>query len=671
MKNKLHSKKSFSFLWSVAFSLVVSASSAFAANDGAAVAATNINNSIVDPPAMGLTVTGPASITNFSISYAASASPDQYRFKVKNLTTNAEVISAAQNSQYYSIPASLRAWSTSFEISAEAVIGGVGQGYGAVFNATSVGIPSISMAPTTCGITLSSFSQSISCNVAPINATLYRLRLRLASTPGGPYFYATTTTRFVRLTDFVGLTLQFNETYAISAQYDMTNNAAPLTSAYGVECDVTSPTFVSTFAGAPYTICAGQASPLPTMSDQGDIGTWSPAFDANNSGTYNFTANGQPATSATTTVTVTPQPVWFQDADGDGFGNPMMSLSSCTMPIGYVTDNTDCNDMSVAVNPAATEVCWNNIDDNCDGVKSESCGIVPVFLNLPPGGIVTNLATHMSAIQYYVDAIPVSNLHYRYEFTNLTTNAVVEFDKTDVFSRYFTIPLSIRAHNTMYNIRAAAIINGEPQAYAGPSITVTTGPAPTVKLIASSCNATLSNINSTIVSATGFSATNYEFRMRVASSMDPYVFATSSNRYLSFGAFAGVQAGTTYEVSVRYSFVNNLMTETSAWGDVCFVTTPGAMPIPRDLVQGDSLTEFTAVAYPNPFNDGFQLNVKSGQSSEVSVTVFDMVGRMIEARSSKASQLESLTIGSNYPAGVYNVIVTQGAEKKTVRVIKR
>jgi large repetitive protein len=32
----------------------------------------------------------------------------------------------------------------------------------------------------------------------------------------------------------------------------------------------------------------------------------------------------------------TGQPVWYQDADGDGFGNPAMALHKCIQPVGYV-----------------------------------------------------------------------------------------------------------------------------------------------------------------------------------------------------------------------------------------------------------------------------------------------------------------------------------------------
>jgi hypothetical protein len=61
---------------------------------------------------------------------------------------------------------------------------------------------------------------------------------------------------------------------------------------------------------------------------------------------------------------------YYRDADGDGYGTASdTKISNCTPPAGYVKDNTDCNDANAAINPGATEVCGNQIDDNCDGQK--------------------------------------------------------------------------------------------------------------------------------------------------------------------------------------------------------------------------------------------------------------------------------------------------------------
>lgn len=61
---------------------------------------------------------------------------------------------------------------------------------------------------------------------------------------------------------------------------------------------------------------------------------------------------------------------YYADADMDGFGDPAASLESCSVPAGYVPDNTDCNDLNNLIHPFASELC-NSLDDDCDGFEDE------------------------------------------------------------------------------------------------------------------------------------------------------------------------------------------------------------------------------------------------------------------------------------------------------------
>jgi len=60
----------------------------------------------------------------------------------------------------------------------------------------------------------------------------------------------------------------------------------------------------------------------------------------------------------------------YEDADGDGAGDPDRGTSSCIPLAGYVFAPDDCDDSDPAINPLASERC-NQLDDDCDGEIDE------------------------------------------------------------------------------------------------------------------------------------------------------------------------------------------------------------------------------------------------------------------------------------------------------------
>ncbi|MES2642400.1 MAG: MopE-related protein [Myxococcota bacterium] len=57
---------------------------------------------------------------------------------------------------------------------------------------------------------------------------------------------------------------------------------------------------------------------------------------------------------------------WYADDDGDGFGDPTVSIHACHPPGGFAASGADCDDTDAAVSPAGVETC-DGRDENCDG----------------------------------------------------------------------------------------------------------------------------------------------------------------------------------------------------------------------------------------------------------------------------------------------------------------
>ncbi|WP_309612665.1 T9SS type A sorting domain-containing protein [Flavobacterium sp.] len=158
----------------------------------------------------------------------------------------------------------------------------------------------------------------------------------------------------------------------------------------------------------------------------------------------------------------------------------------------------------------------------------------------------------------------------------------------------------------------------------------------------------------------------------------------------------GATPGATYVVSVKYdtksiieavytgpdnvskytfgSYVNNVLDTTSVGTIDAVAGCSDNTPLPGDCslpVAKQAPTKVVIKVYPNPTADNFKLNVISVSEEDLQIKVFDMLGKTIDSRSVKMSEIDNFELGDNYPSGIYNVSVSQGTEVKTQRVIKR
>jgi sugar lactone lactonase YvrE len=209
------------------------------------------------------------------------------------------------------------------------------------------------------------------------------------------------------------------------------------------------------------------------------------------------------------------------------------------------------------------------------------------------------------------------------------------------------------------------IVNVTPKPVARNVLANTTTPSGTTE-----ANAICTNDSSKILSITSGFSGNIQWQVSTTSSTAGFVDIPGETG-VSY-TVANAQVGPNY---YRASFTNSCGIVVFGRAITLFYkacrTAENDAVIVETNESTSTLTSFDVISYPNPFTTGFKMNVTTSNDNVIQYIVYDMTGRMVEQREVSPSQLGEQEIGHTYPTGVYNVIVTQDEEVKTLRVIKR
>jgi hypothetical protein len=364
-------------------------------------------------------------------------------------------------------------------------------------------------------------------------------------------------------------------------------------------------------------------------------------------------------TNNTVVLDVNAFATYYADADGDGYGNAVISTSVCTgATAGYVANNTDCDDANNQVNPGYTEVLYNGIDDNCDGQLDEGNQIVTQLYPQYCGITLSQIYQALS-VNYMIPNLT----YYRFRIRNQTNPAepVQYLERT--YSSFKFTDFARYDYGATYLVDAMVQRNGVWLGYYGNACSVTTPAVPQLQ----NCGGTVAAKGTLMFSQVKQNITGYRFEVTRLTTGQVSVVNTGAH-YFSFNNVPFYAPGEIYTVRVAVKTTGDY----SAFGNACIISTPGHQPgnPSRENVKA-TVEDFVAVAYPNPYASSFDLKFTSNNQAGVQVKVYDMLGRTIEIRNIDAASVESQQFGDNYPAGVYNVIVTQADAVRTLRVIKR
>lgn len=296
----------------------------------------------------------------------------------------------------------------------------------------------------------------------------------------------------------------------------------------------------------------------------------------------------------------------------------------------------------------------------------------------------------------------ISNSVYAQSITGVTTyhfEVRTGSDTGPIFGEYtnqnstypYTFNLNIPGitYNTDYWVRVAIYqLNGVWQY--GPVCQIRTPLNPptskltdTVGAFEGSCGKTITSYAYTLYAGSpseiGYSTVGWRFEVREDSPTGNVVGIVPSNA--NYFSLAQLRPGyeplpnKTYYVRVQIKYgpagnqqwqVDNL--GNPVYGPSCPVYTSAN---PTGRITNIPISDFETKAYPNPFTGSFKIEINSTSDEKIQIKIYDLLGRLIDQIDSTINDIENQHIGDKLNTGVYNIIVSQGENTKTMRVVKR
>jgi hypothetical protein len=560
-----------------------------------------------------------------NITAVAYPGAQMYRFEVSNGATVIGTYDINSTNPYNFALAKIAGvtYGTTYSIRVALKLSDIWIAYGNSHNVTTPALSTATIQTTKinntfCGTTLAALNTKIPASVI-LNATGYRFEI---TTAGITTVYDSSTYNFTLAQALV--TVNYGTTYAIRVAAQING----IYGNYGASCNVTTPaltvaiipttTIQNSFCGATLATLSTSIGAIPVYAATG----------------YRF----EITTGGNTTI---------YDSSTYYF---MLSQAGVTVAYGTT--------YSIRV-AALVGGIYANYGTSCSiTTQTLSAGTIPTtkVLSTFCGATLASLTTKIGAVPVYAAT------GYRFE---IITGGVTTVYDSAVYN--FTLAQAgvTVSYSTNYTIRVAVLVGGIYGNY-GASCNVSTpvltaAIIPTTTIQPSFCGNVLAALDTTISVVPIYGVTSGRYEITIAGG-SPVVYEVAAYNFKLSQTGVAVLYDTNYAIRVAAK-INGVW---GNYGASCTITTPSA-PAPARL----KAKTFEISAYPNPFDTAFNLSLETPNKEDVTIAVYDMMGKLVETHQVNPMEVANLQIGNNFAAGIYNVIVSQANEMQAIRLIRK
>ena len=124
--------------------------------------------------------------------------------------------------------------------------------------------------------------------------------------------------------------------------------------------------------------------------------------------------------------------LYYEDADGDGYGTPTSKFPSCEPdpPGGFVVNNLDCNDNNAAIHPNAPEIC-DELDNDCNGLVDDEIQLYTYYADADGDGFGSNNLTTTGCLEAPPSGYTDNNLDCNDDNAAVNPNVIEVSDGLD------------------------------------------------------------------------------------------------------------------------------------------------------------------------------------------------------------------------------------------------